>query len=306
MRKKKKADKQNVITDWVQIGAEISGNAAGAVLGGMFAGLEGAVIGTSIAPLITETFSKIGADIKTMIFGNREEVRIGAAYTFAISKINEKLDAGFMPRNDDYFTTNNNQRPVSEEILEGALMLAQKEYEELKVKHYGYLIANIYFDTNIDRGYANFLLRLAERLSYRQLCLLELFSNTVKYELLKMPPPKAQFPELEKIDPGLYKAFNQVYSTNSIPSTSQYIPVSYRSPLKNRKADLNMEIEELEQLKLIERGVSYAPITIVEHFANMGVTSIGRTLRNLMELAELNINDIEEIAAILRLDETNS
>jgi hypothetical protein len=63
-----------------------------------------------------------------------------------------------------------------------------------------------------------------------------------------------------------------------------------------------MEIEELEQLKLIERGELFTPITLGEHFANMGVTLIGKTLRNLMELTELNNHDIEEVAGILRVD----
>jgi hypothetical protein len=43
------------------------------------------------------------------------------------------------------------------------------------LKFYGNLLANLAFESGIDRGYSNFLLKSAETLSYRQLCLLALF-----------------------------------------------------------------------------------------------------------------------------------
>ena len=174
---------QNIITEIIETGSDLTGSISGSIIGALVAGLPEAIAGGAAGPIITRAFKSVGLEIKKRILGDREKVRIGAAYTFALSKINENLNKGQKLRNDGYFEATNNKRPTSEEILEGALILSQKEHEELKVKFYGYLIANISFDPKIDRPYANLLLRISEKLSYRQLCLIELFNDTEKYKL---------------------------------------------------------------------------------------------------------------------------
>jgi hypothetical protein len=46
------------------------------------------------------------------------------------------------------------------------LLAAQREHEERKLRFMGNLIANLAFHPEIDRGYANYLIRLAEKLSF--------------------------------------------------------------------------------------------------------------------------------------------
>ena len=52
---------------------------------------------------------------------------------------------------------------------------AQREHEENKLKYYGNLVANIAFDKTISREQANQLVSLAQKLSYRQIKLLNLY-----------------------------------------------------------------------------------------------------------------------------------
>ncbi|QKJ30049.1 hypothetical protein HQ865_09860 [Mucilaginibacter mali] len=284
----KKTISNSDITDWVKLGSEITGSTAGALIGSYFAGVGGAVIGASITPLINETISKIGGDFKNMFLGRREEVRIGATFSFALNKIKQRLDAGETPRLDSFFNMDNGNRPASEEILEAALRLAQREHEELKIKHYGYLIANIYFDDSIDRAYANFLINIANRLSYRKLLLIELFNNTEKFELY-------QKRKIDNTPPHIVGGVDlSLYSSNKL---------DLRAPLKRRKVDLSVEIDELELYYLInkESGIKIKPLA--DSFAHIGLTNIGSDLRRLMELKELNTDDLEEVASVLRYKE---
>ncbi len=62
-------------------------------------------------------------------------------------------------------------------MFEGVVLAAQREAEEKKVRLYGNLLANLAFDQSTSRSQANFLIRLGEDLSYRQLCLLSLFAG---------------------------------------------------------------------------------------------------------------------------------
>ncbi len=56
-------------------------------------------------------------------------------------------------------------RSTAEEIFEGVLLVAQRDYQEKKTKFYANFFANIAFEPFIDRALANFLLRVAERLT---------------------------------------------------------------------------------------------------------------------------------------------
>jgi hypothetical protein len=63
-------------------------------------------------------------------------------------------------------------RSSAEELLEGVILAAQRESQERKVRFYGYLYSNLVFDPTVDRAHGNYLIRLLDRLSYRQVCLL--------------------------------------------------------------------------------------------------------------------------------------
>ncbi|WP_322354858.1 hypothetical protein [Paratractidigestivibacter sp.] len=71
-----------------------------------------------------------------------------------------------------FFDSAPGDRSAAEELLEGVLIAAQKEYEEKKAPYLARLYANILFHPEVSRPAANHLLKLANQLTYRQLVIL--------------------------------------------------------------------------------------------------------------------------------------
>ena len=64
------------IKSLIRSGSEIAGAAAGGALGFFAAGPVGAAAGSVGGAVITQGLSRLGAEIKKRILGDREEVRI--------------------------------------------------------------------------------------------------------------------------------------------------------------------------------------------------------------------------------------
>lgn len=165
------------INHLIQAGADIAGGATGAAVGLLLAGPAGAVAGGMAGPTISHTLQKIGREISARLLGKREEKRIGAALAFAARKIDANRAAGQSIRTDGFFTEEADGRSPADEVAEGVLMVVQREHEERKLPFYGNLLANLAFQSGYDRAQANLLIRLAQQLSYQQLCLLALTAN---------------------------------------------------------------------------------------------------------------------------------
>lgn len=280
MSKESKGDNED-IKDLIQTGSELTGSIAGSVLGTIIAGVPGAIIGGASGVIVSKVFTKVGLEIKKRFLGNREEIRIGATYTFAISRIDERLKNGENLRDDGFFDASETERAASEEILEGVLLASQREHQEMKVKHYGFLVANIAFDKTIDRGFANYLLRIVENLSYRQLCLMSLIENKDSYEIhrkIELPENEADYIKLPNYDPET-KLF------------------SLRAPLKDWKKDLDSELNELDRNEITDGQYSYGGIKMIY------LTKIGRMIYSLAELNKIDKRELEDLAEILRYEE---
>lgn len=105
-------------------------------------------------------------------------MRVGAAASFAAVSIDATIRSGATPRDDGFFDDGaGGERPDAEEILEGVLIKARDAYEEKKVPLLGTLYAWIAFHEEISSSYANQLLGLATRLTYRQLVILAVASD---------------------------------------------------------------------------------------------------------------------------------
>jgi hypothetical protein len=123
------------------------------------------VAGALTAPLI----HNIGNEIAHRLLSKREKTRVGAVIIYAAIHIKEKLNKGMQPSQDDFFSQQPG-RSSAEEISEGVLLAAQREYEEKKLQFYDHLLENIAFSSGVGRAHANLLLKLSQELSYRQLC----------------------------------------------------------------------------------------------------------------------------------------
>ncbi len=171
------------VEELISAGSDMVGGISSVALGFLIAGHEGAYTGALTAPVVAYTLRRIAVELKQRVLARREEVRIGAALEVAATQFGENLDAGKQVRQDNFFDADAGERSAAEEVTEGVLLAAQREYEERKVPFEGRLLANLMFHPEIDRAHANYLIRLAQSLSYRQLCLLVLFMRKRSYPL---------------------------------------------------------------------------------------------------------------------------
>lgn len=169
-------------------GSELTGAVSGAALGGLVGGPPGAILGAGAG-------SAIGLALKEFahrVLSRRERIRIGAAFQYASSAFQELLDADRTVRTDDFFTTNDG-RSTADEVTEGVLIAAQRQHEERKVEHLGYMLANLAFEPQIDRNLANWAIKTAEELTWAQYVILALIgaedrASLPDIEIQNQPP----------------------------------------------------------------------------------------------------------------------
>jgi hypothetical protein len=156
----------------METGVEIAGSAAGASIGLVFAGPVGALGGAAAAPVITRTIRWVADEMACRVLGMRERVRAGAALIFAAERFARHLKDGHPIRDDGFFQDRPGGRNSGREVVEGVLQAARRSFEERKIRHLGYLFANVAFTSNVDPGLANHTIGIAESLSWRQFLLL--------------------------------------------------------------------------------------------------------------------------------------
>lgn len=240
----------------LRLGAEFIGGGAGAIAGFTIGGPAGAIIGGVATPLITE-FSR-------RLLSSRQKARVGATLLYAKHKIEERIENGDS-LNEDFFTdTNDDGRADAQEIWEGILLHAQQEYEERKIPYYANLMANLAFEIDFDKARANFLLKLANNLSYRQLCLLAIFASTEIKSRLRQTDYRGQ-----------------------------------GSSITQHLASILHEIKEMHNLNIVNiPNDTLLGVTDVAP-ARMTVQGAGVELGRLMELNKIPSPDLTEIASSL-------
>ncbi len=174
MTKEKHAEKL------ISLGEVITGNLAGTVAGFLIGGPPGALVGATVGPIAT-TILKTANDFMLRTFSPKEIAKIGAGYTYAIDTIRQHIENGKSPRTDGFFDARSSGTSSADEILEGALIKCKNEHEEKKMKFIGNIFANATF-TNVSADTINCALTIAERMTYRQICLLSLVGQQYKLD----------------------------------------------------------------------------------------------------------------------------
>lgn len=132
------------------------------------------IVGSAISPILSNAVARILPGT----ISESEDYRIQVVIKDIISKINNSIDGGKTPRNDeDYYSPTDTGVPTAQEILEGVLLKAKEEYRTKKLILYTNFFANLCFDETISFEHANFLLNLISKLSYRQFVILAYISN---------------------------------------------------------------------------------------------------------------------------------
>lgn len=169
-------DDKDRIREFIEPGSEIAGNVAGAAIGLMTAGPVGALAGAACGPVITSVFKRTCLELYDRVTSKREKIRAGAAAAYALTQIDERIQQGEQLRDDGFFDSDS-PRSSADEILEGVIIKSRNEHEERKTKYYANILATAAFDAGFSPATLNHTLTLAERLTYRQMCLLHLFSD---------------------------------------------------------------------------------------------------------------------------------
>lgn len=254
--------------------SEYAGSAAGAVAGGLISaaigGPEGAAAGTIAATAIEHMFQNMGSEIKKRTLTPLEEQRVGTVYTKAKELIEENIAQGKTPRNDNFFDKDSSSRPASEELLEGTLLAAQREYEEKKAVYLARLYANILFHPEISRPTANRLIKLAEQLTYRQIAIVNSIA-AMQFARTLNPP----------INPLKNSAYESVSGTENVAIAAEIFDL-YR-----------MSVLGSSQVILDAAGINPSTLTVVGY---------GAHLYNLMDLGNMEPDpELIEIQASIML-----
>lgn len=139
-------------------------------------GISGGLAALSAAyPAFSPLFSvlqPVAEDFASRALSTKERNRIDRTYKEIIDKIGKKLEAGSVPRTDDYWAPNAEGGSNATVLLEGVLIKARDEYEEKKRRYFPNLCANMCFAEHLPYERLNTILRLFEQLTYRQLQIL--------------------------------------------------------------------------------------------------------------------------------------
>lgn len=256
----------------IESGANLTGAIISGTVGGFIAGLPGIVGGALLGTSINEVFKYIGAEMydRKLSMGDKEFVRIGAAVTYSLDRIRKNIDNGQPPRTDNFFkNTNPGERSTAEEILEGTLIKAKVCYEEKKIPFIGNIYGNLPFYSFVDSKMAYQIINLAEKLTYRQLCIIAMIKKIQNYQLSHED----------------YRGRNQVINVN-VAFLLQEIVELMDLNLGHCIQKNNRESEVIFGLTDIAPG-------------RLRVNPLGNTIFYLMNLEDIAESDIEEIVRLL-------
>lgn len=162
-------------------GSKIGGAAVGGAVGSL-AGPAGTVAGAAIGAAVGEACVVVLDDLAQRYLSPREEQRVAGVAALAIDGIRERLHWD-QKRDDDFFDADGESPSAAEELLEGVLLNAKQEHEELKLPYLASFYTNLVFAPYVQRAEANYLLSIAEALTYRQFCLMSLVSQMDEFKV---------------------------------------------------------------------------------------------------------------------------
>lgn len=174
---------KNGIRKLINTGAEIAGAAVGGALGFLAGGPAGAALGGAGGATAAAALKHIGEEASERLLAPREQVRVGGVLAIAAEEIRQRIENGESIRTDGFFESSNGSRPHAEEVAESILLKSQREAEEKKIPYMGHLFAAVAFDPQISPQMAHQIIKAAEQLTYRQLCIFKLAADKQAFGL---------------------------------------------------------------------------------------------------------------------------
>ncbi len=272
----------NGIKSLVDAGSKITGSAVGAGIGFLLGGPIGAAMGGGSAYMLQRGIIEVGTDIAERLLSEREKIRIGGVTIYAVDKILKKLAAGEMLRDDGFFESLSTghpacaeipiiERPPANEVFEGILLAVQREHEENKLPFVGNLLANIFFDSIIDKAQANLLIKFAQRFSFRQMCILSLYADQDKIIEMKR---------------------------RCINNPQEY-SIAKRESLLSEAVELGLLFRGRDLSFDSMPGIPVSSLYDLWHSENVQVAGVGRDLYRLMELERIDDGELVAIVSLI-------
>ncbi len=176
------------LKDYLSKGTEITGAAVGGAIG-LIDGPAGAILGGALVSAIT-----IG--VKEFIsrqLSNRQEVRISASTAYLLIGIKNRIDNGESVRTD-IFLPQDGERSSVQELFEGVLIKCKEEYQEKKIQYITKIFEKTIFDQTISLDTANQILSIAEKYTYRKICIISFFNRKNEFDtFLLMQEPYSSY-----------------------------------------------------------------------------------------------------------------
>jgi hypothetical protein len=196
--------------------ARIVAQTPGALLSGALSLAMPDAGGALLAAVSGTALSQAGADVAERLMSPRQEQRIGAVFIQAAAAITARQQLGEETRSDDFF---DGDRSNGAEFTEGVLLAARDSYEERKIPYLGNLIANVAFDGDISPGAAYVALRLAEEMSWLDMCILGVFLDSERYPM----------PGREVARPESWSSWSTISSFNGMTEGSTALLMNKRT-----------------------------------------------------------------------------
>ena len=229
----------------------ISG-AVGAAIG-LLGGPPGAVLGGFVGGAFSTAVKKLASEMDKRFMGPREQARVGVVCALGAAEIVERINAGDKLREDGFFEEGEAGRSDAEEVWESLLSKCQREASERKLPYMGHLFAALAFDGTIDLDLAHQIISEAERLSYRQLCIVRVFAVRESFNL-KSEPYVSRGRETVGLSKKRYavllECFN-LYNRGFLGSPNTALTVPQIVPSELRVQGIGVVIHNLMRLDLI-------------------------------------------------------
>lgn len=172
-------EEKNELSEFWSLSAESGSAGAAAALGLIFSGGTAAVALAALAPFLTSGAKQICLEYKRISRSHNESRRTATACVASINHIEHHINKGGQLRSDDFFDGKTSIRSSAEEILEGVIIRCKLEADEKKAPYLHRIFAQSLFDETISADFVHHVLNLTTQLTYRQLCLIQLFSKEV-------------------------------------------------------------------------------------------------------------------------------
>lgn len=176
-------DEKSGVRRLVDAGVEIAGGAVGGAMGFLAAGPGAAALLGAGGVAAAIAMRQLGEEASKRMLGPREQVRVGGMLVIAAEQIRRRIEGGEQVRTDGFFQPRADGRSEADEVVEAVMLKCQREPQEQKVQYMASLVSDVAFDPTVGADMAHQLIKAAEQLTYRQLCLMKLMVVKQQYNL---------------------------------------------------------------------------------------------------------------------------